>query len=211
MKNQLAHNLNYLNKLNLINMKKIMVVVFLFVIMPKTFAQQDSVKKKHTYKIGYEIVDGDTLPIYLFDDFHFRALQSEEEQKAYKKLVRDIKKALPYAKLAAFRLQMMEDNLSLLKTEKARKKYIKDCEVAIKKEFMDDLKNLTITQGKLLLKLIHRETGKTTWDILKNYRGGLESIFWQSMAKTYGADTKDTFDPVLDYQIESIIKRLELE
>ncbi len=75
---------------------------------------------------------------------------------------------------------------------------------------MDDLKNLYVMEGKILLKLIHRETGKTTFDIMKNYGGTFETIFYQAMAKTYDADMKTTYDPVIDYQIEEIIKSLEL-
>jgi len=168
-------------------------------------------KERNAVRIGYEVVDGDTIPVYLFNDVYMKSLKTPEEIKRYKKLVRDIKVALPYAKLAAFRLQMMEDNLSMIKSEKARKKYVKQCEKAIKEEFMNDLKNLTVTQGKLLLKLIHRETGKTTWDILSTYQGNLGPIFWNTMAAMYGATTKETFDPVVDKEIDEIIRKLELE
>ncbi|MCO6494121.1 MAG: DUF4294 domain-containing protein [Bacteroidetes bacterium] len=167
--------------------------------------------KPDAVKIGYEVVDGDTIPVYLYNDVYLQSLQSPEEIKRYKKLVRDVKVALPYAKLAAFRLQMMEDNLSMIKSKRARKKYISECEKAVKEEFMSDLKNLTVTQGKILLKLIHRETGKTTWEILKTYSGTLEPLFWNTMANLYGASTKETFDPVVDREIEEIIKKLELE
>lgn len=168
-------------------------------------------KDRFVVRIGYEIVEGDTIPIYLFNDIYLSSLKSQEEIDRYKKLVRNVKVALPYAKLAAFRLQMMEDNLQMIKSEKARKKYIKQCEKSIKEEFMNDLKNLTVSQGKLLLKLIHRETGKTTWDILSTYQGSLGPIFWNAMAAMYGASTKDTFDPIVDREIEQIIRKLELE
>jgi hypothetical protein len=168
-------------------------------------------KERHAVRIGYDIVDGDTIPVYLYNDIYLSSLKSQEEIDRYKRLVRNIKVALPYAKLAAFRLQMMEDNLRMIKSEKAKKKYIKQCEKAIKEEFMNDLKNLTVSQGKLLLKLIHRETGKTTWDILSAYQGNLGPIFWNAMAAMYGASTKDTFDPVVDREIEQIIRKLELE
>lgn len=168
-------------------------------------------KGKRVMKMGFEVVDGDTIPIFLFDEVYLKTLPTEEEQKRYKKLVRDVKIALPYAKLAAFRLQMMEDNLSMMKSSRAKKKYINQCEKAIKEEFMNDLKNLTISQGKLLLKLIHRETGKTTYEILSKYQGKLEPLFWNSMAAMYGASTKDSYDVILDYQIEEIIKKLEIE
>jgi len=168
-------------------------------------------KGRRVMKMGYEVVDGDTIPIFLFDEVYLKMLPTEEEQKRYKKLVRDVKIALPYAKLAAFRLQMMEDNLSMMKSSRAKKKYINQCEKAIKEEFMNDLKNLTVSQGKLLLKLIHRETGKTTYEILSKYQGKLEPLFWNSMAAMYGASTKDSYDVILDYQIEEIIKKLEIE
>jgi hypothetical protein len=161
--------------------------------------------------IGYEIIEGDTIPIYYLDNIYIHSLKSEEEVKRYKKLVRDVKIALPYAKLAAFRLQMMEDNLRMIKDKKERKKYVKQCEKAIKEEFMNDLKNLTVTQGRILLKLIHRETGKTTWEILNSYQGKLAPIFWNTMANMYGATTKETFDPILDKEIDDIIRKMDIE
>lgn len=176
--------------------------------------RQDSTQKRDRYvvRIGVEIVDGDTMSVYLINQFvKSKETITQEEKDNYTKLVRYVKKALPYAKLAAFRLQMMEDNLNLLTSEKARKKYIKESEKAVKKQFMDDLKNFYVEEGRILLKLIHRETGKTTWDILKNYRGTFETLFWQAIAKTYDANTKVTYDPVIDYQIEEIIKSLEVD
>jgi Domain of unknown function (DUF4294) len=163
-------------------------------------------------KIGYEVIGNDTISVYLLKKYNFETESTtKEEKEELRRLIRDIKKVLPYAKLAAFRLQLMEDNLNLLTSEREKKKYVKACEKSIKEQFMDDLKNMTVTQGKLLLKLIHRETGKSTWDIMSNYRGGLETLFWQAMAKTYDADMKDTYDPVVDYKIEEIIKSLEIE
>lgn len=202
-------------------MSRTLLIWMVFSIVSKGFAQQvntdtlskDSTKKYVMVKTGYEVHGGDTISVYLLRKFNVQldGPTTEAEKKAFRKLVYDIKKVLPYAKLAAFRLQMMEDNLSLMSSEKEKKKYIKACEKSIKDQFMDDLKNFEISQGKLLLKLIHRETGKSTFDIMSNYRGGLETLFWQAMAKTYNADMKDTYDPVVDYQIEEIIKSLEIE
>jgi len=178
-------------------------------------SRTDTLVKRNRYasKIGYDIQGTDTIPVYLLEKFNFTigGVKTKEEKEAFNKLYRWVKKALPYAKLAAFRLQLMEDNLNLLTTEKAKKKYIKECEKSIKKQFMDDLKNMYVEEGKILLKLIHRETGKTSFDIMKNYGGTFETIFYQAMAKTYHADMKSTYDPVIDYQIEEIIKSLEIE
>lgn len=178
-------------------------------------AQSDTLIKRNklAFKIGYEIQGNDTLPVYLINKYVITAKvsKSAEEIKEYEDLVRWVRKTLPYAKLAAFRLQMMEDNLNLLTSEKEKKKYIKECEKAIKTQFMDDLKNMYVKEGLILLKLIHRETGETTWDIMKEYGGTFETLLFQAMAKTYDADMKVTYDPVQDYQIEEIIQTIETE
>ncbi|MFM6984383.1 MAG: DUF4294 domain-containing protein [Chitinophagaceae bacterium] len=178
-------------------------------------AQSDTLIKRNklAFKIGYEIQGSDTLPVYLLNKYIITAkvTKTPEEIKAYENLVRWVRKALPYAKLAAFRLQMMEDNLNLLTSEKEKKKYVKECEKSIKTQFMDDLKNMYVEEGKILLKLIHRETGESTWDIMKDYGGTFEILLYQTMAKTYNADMKVTYDPVIDYQIEEIIKTIESE
>jgi hypothetical protein len=175
----------------------------------------DSMVKRNRYvvKYGYDIRGTDTVPVFLLKKLNFSVggTKTKDEKEAFDKLYRWVKKALPYAKLAAFRLQMMEDNLNLLTSEKEKKRYIKECEKSIKQQFMDDLKNMYVMEGKILLKLIHRETGKTSFDIMKNYGGTLETVFYQAVAKTYDADMKTTYDPVIDYQIEEIIKSLEIE
>jgi hypothetical protein len=153
----------------------------------------------------------DTLRTVELPQFIAEAKRDPEYEKRYQKLVRDIKRVLPYAKVAGFRFQLMEQNLQMLPTEKARKEYLKRTEEAIKDQFMDDLVNLTVSQGKLLIKLIHRETGKDTYTLLKTYRGNLTAIYWQGLAKVFTADLKNEYNPVEDWQIEKIIKDLGIE
>lgn len=161
--------------------------------------------------VRFEVIDGDTFPVYTFDEVILKDLKDAEAEKQYLKLVRDVKKTLPYAKLAAFRLQVMDDNLRMIESEKERKAYIKKTEKAVKEQFLDDLKKLTVSQGELLIKLIHRETGRTSYEILNQYTNPFTRIFWQGMAKMYGTTLKTTFDPVELYQVEHIIKSLGLE
>ncbi len=169
------------------------------------------VVKPGTLPIRFEIVDGDTVPVYRVDEIFFKEERDTNARKEYLILVSRVRKAMPYAKLAAMRMQMLEDNLNLLKTKKAKKKYIKATQKQVKEEFMDDLKKMTRSQGIILLKLIHRETGRTTFEIMKGYRGGPSALFWESMAAVYGASMKDTYDPVADHTIEFIIKSYKLE
>lgn len=190
--------------------QRIVVLALWFCLVLPEAMSQDTAHRK-TRLVRYEVVDGDTFPVYAFDEFILKDLNDPEAHKRYLRLVRNVKKTLPYAKLAAFRLQMMEDNLNQLKSKRARERYIRQTEKAVKEDFMNDLKKLSRTQGLLLMKLVHRETGKTTYQILKHYRGNAETLFWGSMAVIYGSDIKETYDPVEDYQIEHIIRALEIE
>ena len=156
-------------------------------------------------------MDGDTFYVYSFDEFIPKEFKTKEEKKAYLKLVRNVKKVMPYAKLAAFRMQMMDDNLNQLTSKRAKTKYIKATEDAIKDEFISKLKKLTLSQGKLLIKLIHRETGNTTYEILKKYRGSASTLFYGMWAKMYSANIDTKYDPIEDFQIEYIIKNSKLE
>ena len=153
----------------------------------------------------------DTLKTLNLPTFILEAKRDPEYEKRYQKLVRDVKKVLPYAKVAGFRFQLMEQNLQMLPTDKARNEYLKRTEEAIKDQFLDDLIGLTVSQGKLLIKLIHRETGKDTYTLLKTYRGNLTAMYWQGMAKVFTADLKNEYNPIEDWQIEQIIASLGVE
>lgn len=161
--------------------------------------------------VSYLVIDGDSIPLYQLDQVIIRPLKDSAELANFIQLRRNIIKVLPYAKLAAFKLQLMEDNLKKIKKKRDRKRYVKQVEKEIKKEFMKEMRNLTMSQGKLLLKLIHRETGKTTWEIMSNYSNSLDKFFWQAIAKTYNSDMKVKYDPARDWQIDFIIRKLELE
>lgn len=153
----------------------------------------------------------DTIKNITLPDFIVVAQKDPEYEKKYQRLVYNVKKALPYAKLAAFRYQMLEQNLQLLPTEKARKAYLKKTEANIKDQFMETLKGLTVSQGKILIKLIYRETGRTTYDLLESYRGSFTAYFWQGLTKFYGGNLKDEYNPIEDWQVEQIIKQLGFE
>lgn len=153
---------------------------------------------------------GDTMQ-YHIPSFIKEAQKDPQYEARYQKLVRDVKKVLPYAKMAGFRMHMLEQNLMNLPNEKARKAYLSRTEDGIKEQFMDDLVNLTMSQGKILIKLIHRETGKDTYTLLKTYRGNFTAIYWQGLAKVFDANLKNEYNPVEDWQIEQIIHQLGFE
>jgi hypothetical protein len=168
--------------------------------------QQDTLPKNQVV-----VIDGDTVNVVSIDPVLISSSMDAEKLKEYQRLKKRVRKVLPYAKLAAYKMQVMEDNLALKTTKRERKKYIKQCEQSMKELYMEQLKDLSIDEGKVLMKLVHRETGRTTWEIMKNYRGGTEAIFWQAFGSVYGHDMKVEYDPVMDYQIEHIIKQEKLE
>jgi hypothetical protein len=158
-------------------------------------------QQKDTVFVDYERLD----PVEISSGL------DDEKRKQYQILKRRVIKTMPYAKMAAFKIRAMEDELSTIKGSRARKNYIKKCEKGLKAMYTQQLKNLSIGEGQVLMKLIHRETGKTTWEIMKGYSGSVEAFFWQSFGSFWGHDLKREFDPVVDYQIEHIIKLERLE
>jgi ABC-type transporter MlaC component len=130
--------------------------------------------------VNWIVIDGDTIDNKTLDPVLVSAGMDEQGRKAYQRLKKRVKRVMPYAKMAAYKMRVMEDNLTQKKSRKERKRYIRECEESLKQMYMGQLKDLSIDDGKILMKLIHRETGKTTWEIMKNYRGGAEAFFWQA-------------------------------
>ncbi|WP_320054503.1 DUF4294 domain-containing protein [uncultured Acetobacteroides sp.] len=143
------------------------------------------------------VVDGDTLAnltigkIYIFPWHKFKKHRDEEK---YRRLILNLKKVYPYAIMARDMLMSMEADVAKIKGKKEREKYIKDAEDRLRAQFEAPLKHLSISQGKLLLKLIDRETGRTSYSIVKELRGTFSAFCWQSLARLFGSNMKSTFD-----------------
>lgn len=133
-----------------------------------------------------------------------------DNMKKYLKLRRDVIRAYPYAKLASATLKSINDSIAKIPKERARKKYIKQTEKTLKAQFEAELRKLTVNQGRVLLKLIDRETGDTSYEVVKELRGTFEAFFWQTMAKFFGSSLKSEYDPLGEDQvIESIVQAIE--
>ena len=140
-----------------------------------------------------------------------RVFKDAEAERKYKKLVRDVKKAYPYAKIAGQRIKEYNDLLAD-KKNRERKKLMKEAERNLKYEFKKDLENLTVSQGNILMKLIDRETGNSSYDLVKEYRGRITAFFWQSFAVIYDDDLnmKVRYDKEGDDRmIEEIIQMID--
>jgi hypothetical protein len=135
---------------------------------------------------------------------------NERQKKKYDQLLTDVRKAYPLSLIVGSEYRLVNSELdSIYKDKSARKKYIKWYQDYVYKKYVDSLKTLNVRQGKLLLKLISRETGKSSYDLIKEYRGGLNAFFWQSMAFMFGANLKSEYDPVEDAMIENIVRRIK--
>jgi hypothetical protein len=178
---------------------KLLIAVFI-VFLINTVKAQDTIqlhKDGAAYVLYGVIIDGDTLLLSSIDEvyiFPLRKFNSARDLRRYRRLIRNVKKAYPYAKLAKAKLDEIEANFAKLKTDKDRKDYIKQVEKEIKYEYEDELKKLTITQGRILIKLIDRETGETSYELVKELRGSFSAFFWQALARLFGSNLKSEFD-----------------
>ena len=172
-----------------------------------------SEKPKTLYKIWGEIVNGDTIPsirlseVWVYADYPYK---NKKQYEAWSKTKYNVKKVYPYAILAAAKLKEYNTILEKMPNEKLRKAYMKTVEKELKAEFEEPLKNLSMNQGKILLKLIDRETGNTSYELVKDLRGGFQAFMWQSVARLFGSNMKSEYDPTgEDIMIERAIKLVE--
>lgn len=160
------------------------------------------------------IIDGDTLYVYNMPEFAVVDLQpynDPEKDRLFKKLKWHVKKVYPYAVIAAGKLKMYNAELEGVESKRKRKKIMKKREKALKTEFEDVIKKMSQTSGRVLVKLIDRETGESTYDIIKDMRGGFKAWVYQGVGKLYGADLKARYDPKTneeDEMIERVVQSL---
>jgi len=159
------------------------------------------------------IVDGDTIPHINIDEVTVVPpwkFENNRQRVRYSRLVINIKKTLPYARLARQRLNEIARVLDTIPSEKKRKIYIKKAEKELFAEFEEPLKKLTFSQGRMLIKLIDRETGDTSYELIKELKGGFSAFMWQSVARIFGSNLKSEYDSKGDdAMIEHIIMLID--
>lgn len=186
----------------------LLVVSFLFTI---TFGQLPSDTVKGV-KMPAKIENGDTVVLANLDEITIPTdvtqpvFESKREQRKYNRLIYNIKKVYPYAKEARIKYVEMIEHLKTLKTEKERNAYTKQLEDEILDKYEAQIKDMTRTQGILLNKLIYREIDKTSYDLLREFRGRVPTFFYQTLARIFGINLKIKYDPKgEDKPIEDIL------
>jgi hypothetical protein len=159
-----------------------------------------------------EILNGDTIPVFYCNYVEVVATFQFKNHRQYEYWTRtkhNVKKVYPYALLAAAKLKEYDKALSVINDENTKKAFLKICEKDLRNEFEDELKGLSVSQGRVLMKLIDRETGKTTYEIVKQLRGNFQACFWQALASLFGNSMKVQYDPIEDVMIERAVKLVE--
>jgi len=182
-----------------------LIIIVSFFIQINVFAQTES----DTIVLPQMVIDGDTLEKITLDPVVVTAsklepVHLEEWQMRY------LRKVYPYALRTARLTKKINDDLEKCTTKTARKRYLNECEKVLRAEFETTLRNLTRIQGQYLIKLIHRETGVTVYDLLKDYRSGWKAFWWNFAGKFFELNMKTEYDSLgEDKEIESYIQRLQ--
>lgn len=191
-------------------MKITMFFVLLFFISISINAQ---IVQKDTTNIDFVVRESDTIfkdTIQLEEIIIFKGKINVESRKQFELLKNRVYKTYPYAKLASDRLTALNKGMASLKTNKEKKKYFKIVEDYLNNGFEAQLKKLSRKQGQILIKLIHRQTGATTYDLVKSLKSGWTAFWSNTTAKMFDLNMKAQYAPYEvneDYLIETILVR----
>jgi hypothetical protein len=168
-----------------------------------------------------EWLDSVRLQVSANDTFYLARMQdvwvyphmvftSKKQERFYWKTVRDVKKTLPFAKELAIEMRVADQQLALLPDDKARKKWWKQHEKYLFQKYEQDFRHMTASQGQMLMKLMDRESERTSYEIIKHYRGKASANFWQFVAKLFKNDLKEEYDASdKDRIVERVINLVE--
>ena len=193
---------------------KIFLKFFFLIFFLIFFLQRISAQTPDTnVKLPYIIEDGDTIPVVQLhmvtiidslDPDYYKKLQ------AYYRLRYNVMKVYPYSKLLAVKLSEINQHLATLQSKKEKRRYMKQAEQELVKDFEKDLRNFSVSQGKIFTKLIERETGHSSYELIKELRGSMKAFFWQNFARLFGQNLKAQYDPNgEDAVIESFVRQIE--
>jgi hypothetical protein len=190
-------------------MKKKLAVCLL--LLPFLLASQIKKEKLISAEELYP-VENDTIVIPLEEVFVYkkRKFASQKEKNYYYWYYKKVHKAYPYAVLAAKKITEINADLDKIPSKRKKKKHIREMQKYMEGEFTDELKHLTRTEGRILIKLIHRQTGTPFYELIKDYKSDLTAFFYNTTAKFYKLNLKSEYHPesvALDFVVEDILVR----
>ncbi len=189
-------------------MKKKLILFAL--LLPLVFYAQK--KEKAEDKDDFYIIRNDSLTIPLDEVVVIdkRSFASDKERRYYFWYYKKVHRAYPFATLASQKLSEINEELEGIRSKRKRKKHIKEIQKYMEGEFADQLKKLTRTEGRILIKLVHRQTGETMYELIKEYRSGWQAFWYNSTAKMFKLSLKKEYKPeefALDFITEDILQR----
>jgi len=192
---------------------KLCLIIFMVIITPCIAFAQTIENKLTEDTIRVATLKDSTLHYDLkpVDIFPEKKDMKPKLLREYSLLEMKVKKVYPIAKVAAIKLAEYNRVYASFKSERERKKYVKEVEKDLFREYEQELRTMRVSEGRILIKLLDRETGNSSYEIIKEFKGGLSAFFWQSVAKLFGHDLKAQYDPALeDRMIEYIILQIDL-
>lgn len=193
-------------------MKRILLFLVFFSFMTVHLLAQKTTTIKG-FMVPLSVYKGDTIPslrlptVYVFKPLKFK---NKRQEKEYNRLVYNVKKTLPIAKEVNRAIIETYEFLQTLPDDKSREQHLKMVEKGVKEQYTPRLKKLTFSQGKLLIKLINRETDSSSYDLVKAFLGPFKAGFYQAFAALFGASLKKEYHPEgEDLMIERIVLLVE--
>lgn len=190
-------------------------VLFLFLtamLMSSLSKAQESYVKagtNDTIKVATTNLNGEIMPWIVLNEVNVistRTFKSKEDFDKYRRLRYNVLKVLPYARFAGQRYRQLERDLAVTQDRRKQKALVKGCEKEIKDLFNAKIKDLSISQGEVLIKLIDRETGNSSYQLVQDMKGNVSAFVFQSIARIFGHDLKNKYDPDEDRDIENIVR-----
>jgi hypothetical protein len=199
-------------------MKRLFIIFVVLLICVGSYGQTGEVAAPDSTQSIYNILktatyDGQTYPLVELPEITVYGKMPRGVKFNYRRharLVYNVRRVYPYALIVRNEVGRVNRLLETMPNKKDQNNFLQQYEKDIFKEYEDDMKKLTFSQGKILIKLIERETQNTSFDLIRQYRGKFSATFWQSIARIFGADLKATYDPAgEDYLIEQVITEIE--
>lgn len=190
-------------------MQKLLLSLLVMLLLSfSLYAQEDN-----GYLLGYVVENGDTVYVSSIKEavvVGHSSVRSKRDWRQYRRMVYNLKKVYPYTQLVKSKLAEMNARFTHLKTKKERKEYVDRVEKEMMAEFEGPLRKLTISQGKMLIKLIDRETGRSSYALVKELKGGFTTFFWQNIGRLFGYNLKARYDPKgEDAVLEELVQMYE--
>jgi hypothetical protein len=165
--------------------------------------------KNDTIKTYVTLVDGVMIPWIIVPEVVIRdsrIFKTDADRRAFNMLRYNVMKVIPYAHFAGARYRQLQRDLALTGDKDKQKSLIEACNTQIKDMFNNQIKNLTISQGEILIKLVNRETDMTTYNVVKELKGWGSALLYQSIARIVGHNLKETYDRTEQRDIEGILQ-----